>query len=60
MKILVQRPTQISAVATVLIIIKTFTVKYYERERDWLAGLLLVSSSVLWCHGFPWDNSFKA
>ena len=32
-KILVQRPTLISAVATVLLITNTFTVKYYERER---------------------------
>ena len=29
-----QRPTYISAVATVLLITKTFTVKYYERERE--------------------------
>ena len=31
MKILAQRPTHISAVATVLLITKTFTVKYYDR-----------------------------
>ena len=34
MKILAQRPTHISAVATVLLIIKTFTVKHYDR-RIW-------------------------
>ena len=34
MKILAQRPTHISAVATVLLITKTFTVKYYDRERE--------------------------
>ena len=34
-KILAQRPTHISAVATVLPITKTFTVKYYyRRERE--------------------------
>ena len=32
MKILAQRPTHISAVATVLLITKTFTVKYYDRR----------------------------
>ena len=31
-KILAQRPTHISAVATVLLITKTFTVKYYDRR----------------------------
>ena len=31
-KILPQRPTRISAVATVLLITKTFTVKYYDRR----------------------------
>ena len=31
-KILAQRPTYISAVATVLLITKTFTVKYYYRR----------------------------
>ena len=31
-KILTQRPTHISAVATVLLITKTFTVKYYDRR----------------------------
>ena len=31
-KILAQRPTQISAVATVLLITKTFTVKYNYRR----------------------------
>ena len=30
MKILVQRPTHVYAVATVLLITKTFTVKYYD------------------------------
>ena len=34
MKILAQRPTQISAVATVLLITKTFTVKYYYRRLE--------------------------
>ena len=29
---LVQRPTHIAAVATVLLITKTFTVKYYDRR----------------------------
>ena len=33
-KILAQSPTHISAVATVLLITKTFTVKYYYRERE--------------------------
>ena len=33
-KILAQRPTHISAVATVLLITKTFTVKSRERERE--------------------------
>ena len=33
-KILAQRPTRISAVATVLLITKTFTVKERERETD--------------------------
>ena len=33
MKILAQRPTHISAVATVLLITKTFIVKYYDRRR---------------------------
>ena len=33
MKILAQRPTHISAVATVLLITKTFTVKYYDRRQ---------------------------
>ena len=32
-KILAQRLTHISAVATVLLITKTFTVKYYERRQ---------------------------
>ena len=32
MKILAQRPTHISADATVLLITKTFTVKYYDRR----------------------------
>ena len=32
MKILAQRPTHISAFATVLLITKTFTVKYYDRR----------------------------
>ena len=32
-KRLAQRPTHISAVATVLLITKTFTVKYYEEEE---------------------------
>ena len=32
MKILAQRPTRISAVATILLITKTFTVKYYYRR----------------------------
>ena len=32
MKILAQRPTDIYAVATVLLITKTFTVKYYDRR----------------------------
>ena len=31
-KILAQRPTHISAVATVLVIAKTFTIKYYDRK----------------------------
>ena len=31
-KILAQRPTHVSAVATVLLITKTFTVKYYYRR----------------------------
>ena len=31
-KLLAQRPTHISAVATVLLITKTFTVKYYYRR----------------------------
>ena len=31
-KILAQRPTHISAVATVLLITKTFTAKYYDRR----------------------------
>ena len=31
-KILAQRPTHISAVSTVLLITKTFTVKYYDRR----------------------------
>ena len=31
-KILPQRPTHISAVATILLITKTFTVKYYDRR----------------------------
>ena len=31
-KILAQRTTHISAVATVLLITKTFTVKYYDRR----------------------------
>ena len=31
-KILAQRPTHISAVATILLITKTFTVKYYYRR----------------------------
>ena len=31
-KILAQRPTDISAVATVLLITKTFIVKYYDRR----------------------------
>ena len=35
MKISAQRPTHISAVATVLLITKKFTVKYYDRrERE--------------------------
>ena len=32
MKILTQRPTHISAAATVLLITKTITVKYYDRR----------------------------
>ena len=32
MKILAQRPTHISAVAIILLITKTFTVKYYDRR----------------------------
>ena len=32
MRILAQRPTHISAVATILLITKTFTVKYYDRR----------------------------
>ena len=32
-KILAQRPTHISAVVTVLLITKTFTLKYYDRRR---------------------------
>ena len=32
-KILTQRPTHISAVATVLRITKTFTVKYFDRIK---------------------------
>ena len=31
-KILTQRPTHISAVATVLLVTKTFIVKYYDRR----------------------------
>ena len=31
-KMLVERPTHISSVATVLLISKTFTVKYYDRR----------------------------
>ena len=31
-KILAQRPNHISAVATILLITKTFTVKYYYRK----------------------------
>ena len=34
MKILAQRPTHIPAVATVLLITKTFTVKYYDRRLE--------------------------
>ena len=34
MKILAQRPTHISAVATVLLMTKTFTVPFLERERE--------------------------
>ena len=33
-KILAQRPTHVSAVATVLLVTKTFIVKYYQRERE--------------------------
>ena len=33
-KVLAQRPTHISAVATVLLITKTSIVKYYERDRQ--------------------------
>ena len=42
-KILAQRPTQISAVATVLLIAKTFTVKYYDR-RLWrnIASIIII------------------
>ena len=32
-KILAQRPTDISAIATVLLVIKTDTVKYYEEPQ---------------------------
>ena len=34
MKILAQRPTHISAVATVLLKTKRFTVKYYDRRLE--------------------------
>ena len=41
-KMLAQRPTHISAVATILLITKTFTVKYYdsrlEKERELASG----------------------
>ena len=34
MKVFAQRPTRISAVATVLLKTNTFTVRYYERQTD--------------------------
>ena len=47
MKILAQRPTHISAVATVLLITKTFTVKYYDRRL--LGGSGGVVNSLDFC-----------
>ena len=53
MKILAQRPTHISAVATVLLITKTFTQREWETERDreklidWLTELYFSMVKIL-------------
>ena len=54
MKILAQRPTHISAVAAVLLITKTFTVKYHiyiYRERVYINTMPWVGSRPDDAHG---------
>ena len=45
-KILAQRPTHISAVATVLLITKTFIVKYYDRRiQTNTASIIIINNN---------------
>ena len=51
MKILAQRPTHISAVATVLSITKTFTVKYYDRKiQTNTASIVIIMIIIITTH----------
>ena len=45
-KILAQRPTHISAVATVLLITTTFTVKYHERIQTNRTSIIITTERV--------------
>ena len=47
MKISAQRPTHISAVATALLITKTFTVKYYDRRLQTNTASIIIIIMII-------------
>ena len=60
-KILAQRPTHISAVATILLTTKTFTVKYYDRrlQTNTASIIIIHIKRDSDCNGNEKDNSEK-
>ena len=50
MKILAQRPTHISVVATVILITKTFTVKYYDRRIQTIIASITTTTAIIIIH----------
>ena len=47
MNILAQRPTHIFAAATVLLITKTFTVKYYDRRLKTNTASIIIMTIII-------------
>ena len=62
MKILAQRPTHTSAVATILLITETFIVKHYDRRVQKNTASIIIISHVKTdsdCNGNENDNNEK-